>query len=422
MSKSYLSARKWHQQRKAMQKKGSNQTPPIKDVRTQCWSVTISLKEDSGNTLGSVQQLFIDAEKEYEEQGFAACFSEEEGKQKNESGEGYRHAQAAVYWDREKTGNFVLQLFEGTKAHIEPALNSAALCKYVQKEESHVSGPYRFGAWQQLEERLADAKKGERTDIKLLDEAINNGTSYEAIVMNPLFRHASLNPNVDKYIRKFTNYHYMRDRSKRCPLNNGGFSVDYIFGSTGTGKTRCVEEFYGADCFRVTKEMMATTFAFEGYAGQPVILLDEFESSLPFKQLLEYLDDVPELVNIKGGSAPARWQKVIIASSIPLTEQYRGILSKQDGSIHQLYRRLMNGRIILQTQQAWGYPYKTLEDALVGNYDSEVYPYTKSVTEITGWAPKVIDESAKLAEFMATDRTGHPIDEDQYVRRQDREW
>lgn len=422
MSKSYLSAKKWAEQRKAMRKKGLTTTPPIKDVRTQCWSVTISLKEDSGNTLGSVQQLFLDAEKEYKEQGFAACFSEEEGKQKNEEGEGYRHAQAAVYWNKEKTGNFVLKLFEGTKAHIEPALNSAALIKYVQKTETHISGPYRFGEWEQLEERLADAKKGERTDLRLIDEAINNGTSYDKIVNNDLFRHASLNPNVDKYIRRFTNYHYMRDRSKRSPLNNGAFSVDYVFGSTGTGKTRCIEEFYGADCFRVTKEMMATAFAFEGYADQPVILFDEFESSLPFKALLEYLDDIPELVNIKGGSAPARWKKVIIASSIPLTEQYKGILSKQDGSIHQLYRRLMHGRIILQTQQAWGYPYKTFEDALMGNYDNEVYPYSKSVTEITGWAPKVIDESAKLEEFMATDRTGKPIDEEVYVRKQDRAW
>ena len=412
MPKNYFSAKQWAAQRNAMRKKGLNTTPPIKDVRTQCWSVTISLKEDSGNTLGSVQELFLKLEKETT--GFAGCFSEEEGSQKDENGIGYRHAQCAVYWSRQKTGNWVLEQFEGTKAHVEPAMNSAALCKYVQKEQSHISGPYRFGEWQQLEDRLASAQQGKRTDLKLIDEAIDNGNSYEEIAMNPLFRHATITH--DKYIRQFTNYHYMNDRSKRSPLNNGMFSVDYIFGSTGTGKTRCIEEFYGAKCFRVTKEMMATTFAFEGYGGQPVILLDEFESSLPFKQLLEHLDDLPELVNIKGGSAPARWKKVIIASSIPLEEQYKGVLSKQDGAIHQLYRRLTHGRIILQTQQCWGYPYKTFEDALMGNYDNEVYPYSKSVTEITGWAPKVIDESKKLEEFMATDRTGNPITNDDYLQ------
>lgn len=413
MPKSYLSAKQWASQRNAMRKKGSAQTPPIKNVRTQCWSVTISLKEESGNTLGSVQELFLTLEKETT--GFAGCFSEEEGKNKNDEGVGYRHAQCAVYWDKQKTGNWVLERFEGTKAHIEPALNSQALARYVQKEESHISGPYRFGEWKQLEERLAAAQKGKRTDLTLLDEAIDNGNSYEEIAMNPLFRHSTITH--DDYIRKFTNFYYMHNRAKRSPLNNGMFSVDYIFGSTGTGKTRCIEEFYGADCFRVTKEMMATSFAFEGYAGQPAILLDEFESSLPFKQLLEHLDDLPELVNIKGGSAPARWKKVIIASSIPLEEQYKGVLSKQDGAIHQLYRRLTHGRIILQTQQHWGYPYATMDDALMGNYDDSIYPYSKSVTEITGWAPKVIDESEKLKEFMATDRTGNPITNDDYLQK-----
>lgn len=412
MPKNYLSAKSWAEQRSAMRKKGEKRTPPIKDVRTKCWSVTISLKEDSGNTIDSVQAIFLKLESEDEE--FAGCFSEEEGKTKNEEGVGYRHAQAAVYWNREKTGNWVLKQFEGTKAHIEPALNCQALANYVQKEESHVSGPYRFGKWDELEDKLASSNKGKRNDLAVIDRAVEEGKTYDDFVRDSLLKHATI--NFRNYIREQTNTWYMDHYEPRSPLQDGIFSVDYVFGSPGAGKTRAVTDFFGSKIFKVSNKMMHTDFAFEGYQGQPVILFDEFESSLPFKDLLQYLEDYAYLANIKNSSTPARWKKVIISSAIPLTEQYKGILSKQDGSIKQLYRRLYHGRIIMQTQQHYGYPYASFEDALMGKWDDSIYPYSKSVTEITGWAPHAEDESDLLNEFMATDRTENPLSDLEYLK------
>lgn len=412
MPKNYLSAKTWEQQRNAMRNKKLKTLPPIKDVRTQCWAVTISLKEDSGNTVETVQELFLKLEADDEE--FAGCFSEEEGKKKDENGQGYLHAQAAVYWNKEKTGNWVLKQFEGTKAHIEPALNQQALATYVQKSKTHVSGPYRFGKWDELEDRLASSNKGKRNDLALIDRAVEEGKTYDDFVRDSTLKHSTI--NFRNYIREQTNTFYMDHYEPRSPLQDGIFSVDYIFGSPGSGKSRAVKDFYGPKMFKVSNKMMHTDFAFEGYQGQEVILFDEFESSLPFKDLLQYLEDYPYLANIKNSATPARWKKVIIASAIPLVEQYKGVLSKQDGSIKQLYRRLHHGRIIMQTQQQYGYPYATYEDALMGKWDDSIYPYSKSITEITGWAPHAEDESGLLADFMATDRTNDPLQDLDYLK------
>ena len=412
MPKEYISATAWASQRTAMRKKGEKRTPPIKDVRTPCWSVTISLKEDSGNTVESVQEIFLKLEADNED--FAGCFSEEEGKKKDAEGQGYRHAQCAVYWPKQKTGNWVLKQFEGTKAHIEPALNCQALANYVQKEESHISGPYRFGKWDELEDKLASSNKGKRNDLAVIDRAVEEGKTYDDFVRDKVLKHATI--NFRNYIREQTNTWYMDHYEPRSPLQDGIFSVDYVFGSPGAGKTRAVTDFFGSKIFKVSNKMMHTDFAFEGYQGQPVILFDEFESSLPFKDLLQYLEDYAYLANIKNSSTPARWKKVIISSAIPLTEQYKGILSKQDGSIKQLYRRLYHGRIIMQTQQQYGYPYASFEDALMGKWDDSIYPYSKSITEITGWAPHAEDESDLLAEFMATDRTENPLSDLEYLK------
>ena len=63
--------------------------------------------------------------------------------------------------------------------------------------------------------------------------------------------------------------------------------VTYIYGDTGTGKTRYVMEKYGyRNVYRVTDYR----HPFDSYMGQDVILFEEFRSSLPLGDMLKYLD------------------------------------------------------------------------------------------------------------------------------------
>ncbi|MFR5929940.1 MAG: hypothetical protein ACLUGI_04780 [Subdoligranulum sp.] len=100
-------------------------------------------------------------------------------------------------------------------------------------------------------------------------------------------------------------------------------TVTYIFGPTGTGKTRSVKEGCGySNCHAVSDYH----HPFDGYQGQKVMLFDEFHSSLPLNSMLQYLDGYPlelpcrlltsRLATRKHTSFPTcRWRSSMFPSS-----------------------------------------------------------------------------------------------------------
>lgn len=380
MPKNYISAKAWHAAKTAMKRRKENGTPTIKNVRTQCWSVTISLKEDSGNTLESVKELFSNLA---QDDAFSACFSEEEGKQENEEGQHYRHCQCAIYWDHEKTGNWVLKQLSDTKGHVEPALNMKALAEYVKKKETHISGPFKFGHWEELEEKLKNSQRGKRTDLDKLDEAILEGATYTDLLLNPelcksLDRHKTW--VIDRINALRCGRYEFENRSLIDPY--GMMLVnDYVWGTSGLAKSGVVQQFFGArNVFTVTEYDKG--FIFDGYKGQDVLFLDEFKGNgIPFKKLLKIMQGYPFECDIKGSHIWAGWKKVIIASSVSPLELYRG-LDPKDGERLQFWRRLSEGVVINANHQPFAkfYPYDNPEDAMLG--------ITKMPKGIKGYGPE----------------------------------
>jgi len=86
--------------------------------------------------------------------------------------------------------------------------------------------------------------------------------------------------------------------------------VDCYWGSTGTGKTRkAYDENPGLYSW-------PGGLWFDGYSGESVLLLDEFDGSqIPFRDLLRILDRYPLRVAVKGGFKHAAWKKVVITSN-----------------------------------------------------------------------------------------------------------
>lgn len=98
--------------------------------------------------------------------------------------------------------------------------------------------------------------------------------------------------------------------------------VFYIFGKTRVGKTRSVMEKYGYEnVYRVSDY----AHPFDSYAGQDVLLLDEFRSSLPLTQILNILDGYPMKLPCRYTDRQACYTKVYIISNIPLHKQYTDI-------------------------------------------------------------------------------------------------
>ena len=360
----------------------------ISKARTRCWCLTISLAKTSIAEVSTTLETLAK-----EDSTFAACFSEEEGSEKDEAtGQGYRHLQMAVYWSQPQTGGKVMKLFNKPfKAHVEPAISQEALCEYVQKQPTHISGPYKFGNWTEFEDQCKQAKenKGKRNDLISLENAITAGMTFTEIMSDP---------HLNKYVAGKKDW--VKDRiaafqfqnwatKNRSPLGNGLLSVDYIWGGTGKGKTHLINEMFGYSdkVFRIgTAEQYQSRFAFNQYEGQSVLLLDEYRSSFPFQTLLDVLYGTPYPFENKGGAGWGGWLKVFICAPGPVTQQYtsgENKLTEQDGSITQLYRRLSCGRVI-ELKEEYGkakLPYASPEDCIEGKWDDS-YP-SKSIEEAT---------------------------------------
>ena len=95
--------------------------------------------------------------------------------------------------------------------------------------------------------------------------------------------------------------------------------VVYIFGKTGTGKTRGVLEKNGySNVYRVTDYL----HTFEGYNCQAVIAFDVFRSSLRLKEMLMYCDIYPIELPSRYANKFACYNKVYIISNWELEKQY----------------------------------------------------------------------------------------------------
>lgn len=120
--------------------------------------------------------------------------------------------------------------------------------------------------------------------------------------------------------------------------------VTYLWGRTGVGKTRSVMERYGYEnVYRVTNY----AHPFDSYAGQDVILFDEFRSSLPVSDMLKYLDGYPVKLPCRYADKTACFTQVYVVSNIDFEAQYPNIQLEEPETwqafrrrFHEIYEQL----------------------------------------------------------------------------------
>lgn len=113
--------------------------------------------------------------------------------------------------------------------------------------------------------------------------------------------------------------------------------VTYLWGDPGAGKTRSVMDRYGySKVYRVTDY----EHPFDGYKGQDVIVFEEFRSSLPISDMLNYLDCYPVVLPCRYANKIACFTKVYIISNIALDQQYRNVQTDCPETWEALCRRI----------------------------------------------------------------------------------
>ena len=122
--------------------------------------------------------------------------------------------------------------------------------------------------------------------------------------------------------------------------------VVYIFGKTGSGKTRSVMERYGYEnCYRVTDYK----HPFDTYDGQDVLIFEEFRGGLKHGDMLNYLDGYPLLLPCRYFNRQACYTKVFIITNLPPDEQYGNVDKESRAAffrrIHKVREFCDNGRV-----------------------------------------------------------------------------
>ena len=219
------------------------------------------------------------------------------------------------------------------EAHIEQVRGSATDNKiYVQKSGKWADDPKSDtsvpGTFEESGELPDEPGQGYRSDIAQLYHMISDGMSNaEIMAQNPdLAIHIS---RMDKIRQDVLEARY-RDEFRQL-------DVTYIFGPTATGKTRGVMEKHGySNVYRVTDY----THPFDRYAQEPVLLFDEFRSSLMVGDMLDYLDGYPIALPARYSQRQACYTTVYIISNIDLSQQYKNVQENEPATWKAFLRRI----------------------------------------------------------------------------------
>ncbi len=113
--------------------------------------------------------------------------------------------------------------------------------------------------------------------------------------------------------------------------------VVYVYGKTGSGKTRGVFEEHGySNVYRVTDYK----HPFDNYNCQPVIMFDEFRSNLKITDMLLFCDIYPIELPSRYTNKFACYNKIYIVSNLPLEKQYSDLQGKDKESWEAFKRRI----------------------------------------------------------------------------------
>ena len=128
---------------------------------------------------------------------------------------------------------------------------------------------------------------------------------------------------------------YLQDKFKGTRRLN--LEVTYVYGVTGTGKTKNILDEHGDEhVYRVTDYK----HPFDGYTTEDVLVFEEFRNSLPLKDMLNYLDIYPIQLSARYANKYACYTKIYICTNWALEKQYEEEQRNDQESWNALLRRI----------------------------------------------------------------------------------
>ncbi len=219
-------------------------------------------------------------------------------------------------------------------AHIETASGSVEqnlaylqkTGKWAETAKAETSVPGTFEEWgERPPENLGKDKNLETLYHMVVDEGLSN-----AQIIRENNDYILLIDKLDKI--RTTHLQEKFKGERRLDLE-----VTYMFGATGTGKSRGIlDEFGDSNVYRVTDY----DHPFDHYSCEPVLVFEEFRSSLTMSDMLNYLDIYPITLKARYANKYACFNRVFIVTNWDLEKQYaeRQVTDKE--SWQALLRRI----------------------------------------------------------------------------------
>lgn len=158
--------------------------------------------------------------------------------------------------------------------------------------------------------------QGQRTDLLELTQMITDGVAMQDVALSA----------PATWVRNYRGLSaFMQLLQKPLPIRED-FTCHFYFGKTGTGKTyKAFNDYPGLFAKPLGKGLW-----FDGYAGQKVVLVDEFTGQWPCTDMLRIADKYQLQVEIKGGHTWFQPELVIFTSNIHPCTYYESWLGRAE--------------------------------------------------------------------------------------------
>ncbi len=290
-----------------------------KDTQSRKWQITINKPIKKSFTHDKIKQ-----ELEQPKSLVYWCMADETGERQTHHTHIYACFSSAVRFSTLKN--------KFNEAHIEMARGSSQQNReYISKEgkwaDDKKHGTKIPGTFEEYGE-LPIERQDARNDLADLYDLIKAGsTNYEIINENPDY--LLIIDKIERACQTIKNEEY-NDTFRQM-------EVTYIWGNTTTGKTRSVMEKHGYNnVYRVTDYK----HPFDGYAGQNILLIDEFDSQFPIQLMLNLLDGYPLELPCRYANKQACYTKVYIISNMDIHEQYAYEKIREQNTWNTFLRRI----------------------------------------------------------------------------------
>ena len=275
----------------------------IKNPQSKKWQLTINNPAEKGFT-----HEHIKSELQKLKPIIYWCMADEQGAEEQTP-----HCHIFLMCSSALRFSTLKNLFE--PAHIERANGTAQenmeyIAKIGKWADSDKAGTNIVGSFEEFGNMPIERQRGGRNIESAIIDRILDGASNAEILLE------------FDYLRGMRDVEFVRQSLKHEEYRDKWRDIEttYIWGATGTGKTRSVMDGHGySNVYAVNNYK----HPFDGYFGESVMLFDEFNSGIRIQDMNNYLDGYPIALPARYSNKQACYERVYIVSNLDLRYQYK---------------------------------------------------------------------------------------------------